>query len=112
MDKKIVNLYLNYINKFSSYFYFGIWKKTGFFKKYEFKSDNYHIPKDWELVFKKKIPSFRLIFGIFVIKLKNNFMKSIVQILRNFGLKDGIDIIFQKIRNKTYFKLNRKKNLV
>ena len=36
-------------------------------------------------------------------------MKSIVQILRNFGLKDGIDIIFQKIRNKTYFKLNRKK---
>ena len=53
MDKKIVNLYLNYINKFSSYFYFGIWKKTGFFKKYEFKSDNYHIPKDWELVFKK-----------------------------------------------------------
>ncbi len=36
-------------------------------------------------------------------------MKSIVQILRNFGLKDGIDIIFQKIRNKTYFKFNRKK---
>ena len=32
MDKKIVNLYLNYINKFSSYFYFGIWKKTGFLK--------------------------------------------------------------------------------
>tara|TARA_Y200000002_G_C22676277_1_gene662228 strand:+ start:183 stop:1322 length:1140 start_codon:yes stop_codon:yes gene_type:complete len=53
MDKKIVNSYLNYINKFSSYFYFGIWKKTSFFKKYEFKSDNYDIPKNWELVFKK-----------------------------------------------------------
>ena len=36
-------------------------------------------------------------------------MKRMIDILIDFGLKDGIDIIFQKIRNKIYFRLNRKK---
>lgn len=53
INKKTVNEYFRYIDKFSDYFYYGIWKKTGFFKKYEFKPDNYTIPKNWNIAFKK-----------------------------------------------------------
>ena len=54
INKKTVNEYFRYIDKFSDYFYYGIWKKTGFFKKYEFKPDNYTIPKNWNIAFKMK----------------------------------------------------------
>lgn len=56
MDKKTVSQYLKSISSNSSYLYFSVWKNTFVpfsFNKYNFDKNDYKIPKNWELIFKK-----------------------------------------------------------
>ena len=73
INKKTVNEYFRYIDKFSDYFYYGIWKKTGFLKNMNLNLIIILFLKIGILLL-KRIHLFPQIFGIFVIKLKiSNF---------------------------------------